>query len=169
MLSAGTFINPILKIITTVAILAAVGFFIVKPILDTTEKISGDVNDQIRNASGQIEADISDSQLQSLRSQIASYISSVATSWPAAGREIRACARNAGENGIKLERCREYAVGIAHGTLSLYNFATSYADSLAAQGESAGAERVRSCVKEAGFKERQMQRCRDLADELLFG
>lgn len=37
MLGAGTVINPILKIVTTVAILAAAYFFIVKPILDTTE------------------------------------------------------------------------------------------------------------------------------------
>jgi hypothetical protein len=37
MLGAGTVINPIIKIVTTVAILAAVYFFIVAPILDTTE------------------------------------------------------------------------------------------------------------------------------------
>jgi hypothetical protein len=36
MLGAGTVINPIIKVITTVAILAAVYFFIVKPTLDTT-------------------------------------------------------------------------------------------------------------------------------------
>ena len=36
MLGAGTIINPILKVVTTVAILAAAYIFIVKPILDTT-------------------------------------------------------------------------------------------------------------------------------------
>jgi hypothetical protein len=36
MLGAGTVINPIIKIVTTVAILAAVYFFIIKPTLDTT-------------------------------------------------------------------------------------------------------------------------------------
>ena len=36
MLGAGTVINPIIKIVTTVAILAAVYIFIVKPALDTT-------------------------------------------------------------------------------------------------------------------------------------
>jgi hypothetical protein len=36
MLGAGTIIGPILKIATTVAVLAAVYVFIVKPILDTT-------------------------------------------------------------------------------------------------------------------------------------
>ena len=38
MIGAGTFINPLLKVVTTVAILAAAYFFIVKPTLDTTEK-----------------------------------------------------------------------------------------------------------------------------------
>ena len=38
MIGAGTIISPIIKIVTTVAILAAVYFFIVKPTLDTTEK-----------------------------------------------------------------------------------------------------------------------------------
>jgi hypothetical protein len=36
-IGAGTIINPIIKIVTTVAILAAAYLFIVKPILDTTE------------------------------------------------------------------------------------------------------------------------------------
>ena len=37
MVGAGTFLNPLLKVVATVAILAATYFFIVKPILDTTE------------------------------------------------------------------------------------------------------------------------------------
>jgi F0F1-type ATP synthase membrane subunit b/b' len=36
MIGAGTFINPLLRIITTVVILGAVYLFLVKPILDTT-------------------------------------------------------------------------------------------------------------------------------------
>jgi hypothetical protein len=38
MLGAGTVINPIIKIVTVVAILAATYVFIVKPVLDTTER-----------------------------------------------------------------------------------------------------------------------------------
>ena len=49
------------------------------------------------------------------------------------------------------------------------SFALSYADSLHAQGDSAAALRVRSCVKQAGFEVAPMQRCRNLADDLLFG
>jgi len=40
MIGAGTVINPIVKIVTTVAILAAISIFVVKPILDTTENVS---------------------------------------------------------------------------------------------------------------------------------
>jgi hypothetical protein len=47
MIGAGTFINPLLKIVTVVAVLAATYIFIVEPILDTTESISSDVNDSI--------------------------------------------------------------------------------------------------------------------------
>jgi hypothetical protein len=36
-IGAGTVINPIIKIVTVVAILAATYLFIVKPVLDTTE------------------------------------------------------------------------------------------------------------------------------------
>ena len=39
MIGAGTFISPLIKVVTTVAILAAVYFFIVKPTLDTTNDV----------------------------------------------------------------------------------------------------------------------------------
>ena len=46
MLGAGTVINPILRIVTTVAILAAAYLFIVRPVLDTTDNAF----DSFRNA-----------------------------------------------------------------------------------------------------------------------
>jgi flavin-binding protein dodecin len=60
-IGAGTFINPLLKIVTVFAILGASYLFIVKPALDTTEDISSEIgnsigqslestNDQIDNA-----------------------------------------------------------------------------------------------------------------------
>jgi hypothetical protein len=38
MIGAGTFINPLMRVLVAVAILAAAYFFIVRPALDTTEK-----------------------------------------------------------------------------------------------------------------------------------
>jgi F0F1-type ATP synthase membrane subunit b/b' len=46
-IGAGTFINPLLKIVTTVAILGAVYLFIVKPVLDTTEEVSKGINNSV--------------------------------------------------------------------------------------------------------------------------
>jgi hypothetical protein len=45
MLGAGTVVNPLIKIVTTVAILAAVYLFIVKPVLDTTNTAFESFND----------------------------------------------------------------------------------------------------------------------------
>jgi len=58
---------------------------------------------------------------------------------------------------------------LVHTVQSDRSSALSYADSLHAQGDSAAALRVRSCVKQAGFEVAPMQRCRNLADDLLFG
>jgi hypothetical protein len=50
MLGAGTIINPIIKIVTTVVILGAVYLFFVKPALDTTESISSGINESVNNS-----------------------------------------------------------------------------------------------------------------------
>src|SRR6187200_1513408 len=44
MLGAETFISALLRVLTTVAVLAAVYFFIIKPILQTTEEVTKRVN-----------------------------------------------------------------------------------------------------------------------------
>ena len=62
MVGAGTIINPILKVVTTVAILAAVYFFIVKPSLETTERISSGINENSQNISESIRDTIQESQ-----------------------------------------------------------------------------------------------------------
>jgi hypothetical protein len=50
MLGAGTVINPIIKIVTTVVILGAVYLFIVKPTLDTTNDVVGKSLDSFNNS-----------------------------------------------------------------------------------------------------------------------
>jgi hypothetical protein len=52
MLGADTFISALLRVVTTVAILAAVYFFIVKPVLKTTEDVTKrfNVNGAIQSA-----------------------------------------------------------------------------------------------------------------------
>ncbi len=168
MLGAGTIINPIIKIVTTVAILAAVGIFIVKPVLDTTEEISGSVNENIRQAQQAGQQASQAAQLGAARSRARSYIASLASQWPAAAREVRACAQGAGELPA-LERCVNFAARLVTRVQSSRSFALSYAESLALQGNSAAAAQIERCVKEAAFETAAMRRCRNLADRLLFG
>jgi hypothetical protein len=98
MLGAGTIINPIIKIVTTVAILAAVYFFIVKPTLDTT----GDAFDAFSDAFPDVDNLSSD-----LQDQIDDALDS--TSDPA---RLRACIKRAIEAGAanqaqQIDRCVE--------------------------------------------------------------
>ncbi len=53
MIGAGTFLNPLLKVVTTVAIIAAIYFFMVRPILDTTEDISGGITHSVNKGLNQ--------------------------------------------------------------------------------------------------------------------
>ena len=169
MLGAGTVINPIIKIVTTVAVLAAAYFFIVRPVLDTTDKAIDSVNESIDNANQQSNDAFDDAQLNSAQSRADSYASSLQSSWPAAAREVKGCVRSAGDNVNAMEACAKVGQTLVHTVQSDRSFALSYADSLESQGDNASAERIRDCVKDAGFKPAAMQRCRNLADDLLFG
>ena len=63
MIGAGTVINPIVKIVTTVAILAAVYFFILKPVFDTTNEAFDSFSNSfpaVDDLSGGIQSQIDD-------------------------------------------------------------------------------------------------------------
>jgi copper chaperone CopZ len=68
-----------------------------------------------------------------------------------------------------MEHCADQGQKIVHTVQSDRSFSLSYADSLSAQGKPDDAERIRDCVKQAGYSPAAMQRCRNLADDLLFG
>lgn len=169
MIGAGTIINPIVKVVTIVAVLGAVYLFFVKPILDTTEEVAGRTQDQIAQSQANAAASSERAALDHALSRADSYRSSLENGWPAGAREVRSCVADARGDVDAMERCADYGQTIVHTLQSDYNFANSYADSLASQGRRADAASVRECVNEAGFKVGAMQRCRDLADRLLFG
>jgi hypothetical protein len=169
MIGAATVINPIIKIVTTVAVLAAAYFFIVHPVLDTTEKAVNSAGEQFDRSQQQAQQALHDSNLQAARSRVNSYRDSLRSGWPAAAREVGSCVQKAGDGAQELNRCVNFAQRLVHTVQSDRSFALSYADSLDGQGDSAGAERVRACVKQAGFEVAPMQRCRNLSDDLLFG
>ncbi len=95
MLGAGTVINPIIKIVTTVVILGAVYLFIVKPTLDTTNNAFDSITDPFDNLGG-----LSDN----LQSQINDAIDSSGDS-----SRLQQCIENAingtDVNQNQIERC----------------------------------------------------------------
>jgi hypothetical protein len=168
-IGAGTVINPIIKIVTTVAILAAVGIFIVKPILDTTEKAIDEAGRQVKASQQASRQASEDFDLDFSRNRAQSFAQSLQSNWPAAAREIRSCVKKASGDARAMERCDEAGQRLVHTVQSDRSFALFYADSLAARGDEAAGRRVEECVKRAGFRPAAMQRCRNLADDLLFG
>ena len=168
MIGAGTIINPILKIVTTVAILGAAYIFIVKPVLDTTEDITGDVAEQTRQAQINANEASEEFDLNFAKDRAESFATSLRTQWPEAAREVTDCVREADKDAKAMEKCDEFGHVLITEGQSPRNFSLSYADSLSAQGNTAAAAQVENCVENAGFNVRDLQRCRDLADRLLF-
>jgi len=168
LIGAGTIINPILKVVTTVAILGAVYVFIVKPVLDTTEDITGEVAEQTRQA--QIDAGNASEEfdLNFAKDRSESFASSLRTQWPQAAREVTNCVRQADKDSKAMQKCEDFAHELLTEGQSPRNFSLSYANSLSAQGNTGGAAQVEKCVEAAEFNVRTLQRCRDLADRLLF-
>lgn len=69
MLGADTFISAALRIVGTVAVLAAVYFFIVKPVLHTTESVSRDISRSQSQAQRQVNRSIRQANIQSRRAE----------------------------------------------------------------------------------------------------
>lgn len=46
----GTLINGLVRVLVVVGILAAVSYFVIRPVLDTTEKVSSGINDSIQQS-----------------------------------------------------------------------------------------------------------------------
>ena len=101
MIGAGTVINPIVKVVTTVAILAAVYFFFVKPALDTTEDITDRAFQGIPNAEEIFEGIPDSSELQE---QIRESIDSSSS---ATGNKLLRCVQQANQDVDRIQRCTE--------------------------------------------------------------
>jgi hypothetical protein len=98
MIGAGTIINPIIKIVTTVVILGAVYLFIVKPALDTTETISENFD------TSSIQEDIRES-LDSVPQFDGGEI--VLPDSAKQAQRLGACVQNAGTDIDRINRCMD--------------------------------------------------------------
>ena len=102
MVGAGTFINPLIKIIVTVAILAAVYFFVVKPVLDTTERafeLTAPAFESLEGIGPQIERSVRSAQ----RIQEKQGVGSSAQAKEA--NKLLDCVGDAGAEVSAIERC----------------------------------------------------------------
>ena len=105
MIGAGTFISPVIKIVTTVAILAAVYFFIVKPTLDTTESITDNVTGSINESFDDFSPDIQQSIREARKLQNKANQSSQAQI--ADANKLLDCIQDANGNVNKITNCNE--------------------------------------------------------------
>ena len=126
------------------------------------------MGDQIRQADANAKAQSDDFDLNFARDRAESFASSLRSNWPEASREVLGCVRGADGDAKAMKQCDEFGHRLITGAQSNRNFALSYSDSLSARGDVAQSDQVNKCVEDAGFSIRDMQRCRDLADRLLF-
>lgn len=169
MIGAATFINSILKIVSAVVILGASYLFVVRPLLDSTESVTADIGRQAQVAQSQAQQASEQFDLEFARNRAISFAGSLQGSWPAASREVRLCVAEAAGDPRAMGRCDELGQRLISQVQSSRSFALAYATSLESQGRGDAAASVRRCVERAGFAAGAMQRCRNLADRLLFG
>lgn len=104
MIGAGTVINPIIKIVTTVIILGAVYLFFVKPALDTTE----DITDRAFDTSSQFQEDLQEDIRNSFEAVPDSQVPDIQI--PASAKQAQKlgdCVTSAGTDIDKINRCME--------------------------------------------------------------
>jgi Tfp pilus assembly protein PilO len=99
----------IIRLLVTVGILAAVYFFVVRPVLDTTEKVSHEVNVNVQK--GLKEANIAEinKTIEDVNRQVQREIKKSlrhAPSHSAADKLLR-CVQRAHQDVHKIERCNE--------------------------------------------------------------
>ena len=99
MIGAGTVINPIIKIVTTVVILGAVYLFFVKPALDTTEHISDTVNQSISGSFDSFDDAFDSAQNAGVTIQQPGN--------QKATNKLMKCVQNANQDVTELQNCAE--------------------------------------------------------------
>ena len=108
MVGAGTFLNPLLKVVATVAILAASYFFIVKPILDTTEGTIDRAFDESANIQKSVQESIDQANKQAQQQN--SGVTFQASGLTAKQAErIQNCVAQAAGDVNALQKCGELA------------------------------------------------------------
>jgi peptidoglycan hydrolase CwlO-like protein len=101
-IGAGTFISALLKMVTTVAILAAVYVFVIKPTLDTTEKITSSALEGASGIQESIQQSFGDTaDAEEARRQVEEALESAGIK----PKRLQRCIERAGGDIDRLQRC----------------------------------------------------------------
>jgi hypothetical protein len=103
----GNVASGIIRLLVTVGVLAAAYFFIVKPVLDTTETISSEANRSIRNsfeANGFEDIDVT---LDNVNKRVERQLKQALRASKQDGDvdKLRRCMENANQNVRRVRRC----------------------------------------------------------------
>jgi hypothetical protein len=99
----------IIRLLVTVGILAAVYFFVVKPTLETTEKISGETNDSIQKGFEQSDIGDINKTINDVNRQVEREIrkSLRASKQQGDADKLIRCIQRANQNVNRIQRCSE--------------------------------------------------------------
>jgi len=99
----------IIRLLVTVGILAAVYFFVVKPALDTTEKISHEVNVNVQRGFEQTDLSEINKTIDDVNRQVQREIKQSLRQSQRQGNadKLIACIQRANQNVNKIQRCGE--------------------------------------------------------------
>lgn len=99
----------IIRLLVTVGIIAAVGFFLVKPALDTTENISREVNDNVQRGFEQTDVTNISKTIDDVNRQVQREIEkSLRASRQQGGADkLNRCIQRANQNVNRIQRCSE--------------------------------------------------------------
>ena len=99
----------IIRLLVTVGIIAAVGFFLVKPALETTENISRETNQSIQNSFDNSGANDISGQIEDVNRQVQREIrkSLRASGQQGDPNKLINCIKRANQDVNKIQRCSE--------------------------------------------------------------
>jgi hypothetical protein len=103
----GNLVSGVIRLLVTVGILAAAYFFIVKPVLETTETISGEANSSIQKSFEASGFDDIDDTLDDVNRQVERQLKHALSTSKRQGNvaRLRRCVEHANQNVRRVQRC----------------------------------------------------------------
>lgn len=101
----GTLVNAVVRIVVLAATLALVYFLILRPILDTTETVSGGISGNIQNAFDDVNKAFEQSNAAGVQGSRVRIKRQIKTTSGVDQRRLLSCVQNANQNISRIQRC----------------------------------------------------------------